>query len=62
MIGRPWVWALAGAGPVGLAAYLSGLQRELRLAMMLTGCRSIAEIDLDRIDRTAHEHFLDTAR
>lgn len=50
LIGRPWAWALAGTGASGLARYLAGLQRELRLAMMLTGANSIAEIDASRLD------------
>ncbi len=50
MIGRPWVWALAAAGESGLRDYLALLQRELRLAMMLTGTTCIAEINTDQLD------------
>ena len=53
LIGRPWVWALAGAGEAGLRDYLALLQRELRLAMMLTGTTCIAEINTDQLD-SAH--------
>lgn len=49
MLGRPWVWALAGAGEAGLRDYLDLLRRELRLAMMLTGST--------RIDRINHTHL-----
>lgn len=50
LIGRPWVWALAGAGEAGLRDYLALLQRELRLAMMLSGTTRIAEINSDQLD------------
>ncbi|HET9048410.1 MAG TPA: L-lactate dehydrogenase [Chiayiivirga sp.] len=60
LIGRPWVWALAGGGQAGLAAYLAGLQRELRLAMMLTGSPTLAAIGPDRLDRVFPLNHLDT--
>lgn len=44
LIGRPWVWALAGAGTEGLRRYLSMLQRELHLTMTLAGVTRIADI------------------
>lgn len=50
MIGRAWAWALAGNGAKGLENCLASLQRELRLAMVLTGARSIADIDRSRLD------------
>ncbi len=51
LIGRPWVWALAAAGEPGLRTYLASVQRELRLAMMLTGARCIADINSRHLDR-----------
>ena len=51
LIGRPWVWALAAAGEPGLRAYLASVQRELRLAMMLTGATCIADINSRHLDR-----------
>ena len=51
LIGRPWVWALAAAGEPGLRAYLASVQRELRLAMMLTGTTRIADINGRHLDR-----------
>ena len=50
LIGRPWVWALAAAGESGLRAYLDSVQRELRLAMMLTGTTRIADINYSHLD------------
>jgi L-lactate dehydrogenase (cytochrome) len=51
LIGRPWVWALAAAGESGLREYLATVQRELRLAMMLTGTTRIADINSSHLDR-----------
>lgn len=44
LIGRPWVWALAGAGADGLRDYLAMLQRELHLTMTFAGVTRIADI------------------
>ena len=44
LIGRPWVWALAGAGADGLRDYLATLQRELHLTMTFAGVTRIADI------------------
>ncbi|WP_404364408.1 L-lactate dehydrogenase [Marinobacter sp.] len=51
MVGRPWAWALAGAGEAGLTRLLTSWQQELRLAMTLTGVTRIADIGNDQLDR-----------
>ncbi len=51
MIGRPWAWALAGAGETGLNHLLASLQQELRLAMTLTGVTRINDIGMDQLER-----------
>ena len=51
MLGRPWVWALAADGETGLRDYLALLQRELRLAMMLTGTTRIDQINSTHLDK-----------
>ncbi len=51
LIGRPWVWALAAGGESGLRNYLATVQRELQLAMMLTGTTRIAAINTTHLDR-----------
>jgi L-lactate dehydrogenase (cytochrome) len=51
LIGRPWVWALAGAGSTGLQNYLTTVQREIRTAMALLGVTSTADINADVIDK-----------
>ncbi|MCX7562866.1 L-lactate dehydrogenase [Xanthomonadaceae bacterium XH05] len=50
LIGRPWVWALAGAGADGLHHYLTMLQRELHLVMTFAGVTRISDIDASCLD------------
>ena len=51
LIGRPWVWALAGAGEAGLRDLLGTLQRELKLTMTMAGVTRIADIGADHLDK-----------
>lgn len=51
LVGRPVVHALAAAGAPGVAHVLQLLRAELEMAMALTGCRTLAEIDQSRIWR-----------
>jgi L-lactate dehydrogenase (cytochrome) len=53
LIGRPWVWALAGAGEAGLKNLLATMKRELEVAMALTGVTKIEQIRRELIDSTA---------
>ena len=45
LLGRAWAFALGADGERGLARLLDLFAREIRVAMALTGVRSIAEID-----------------
>ncbi|QKK03306.1 MAG: L-lactate dehydrogenase [Pseudomonadota bacterium] len=54
LIGRAWVWALAGGGRTGLDRMLAGMREELRLAMALTGVKRIADIGPDCLDTSPH--------
>lgn len=45
LIGRPYVHALAAAGAAGVAHVLHILRTELEMAMVATGCRTLADID-----------------
>ena len=56
MIGRPWIWALAGRGRQGLAALLKTFKSEMNVAMALTATPAIADIDGAVIDRGADSH------
>jgi L-lactate dehydrogenase (cytochrome) len=51
LVGRPWVWALAGAGESGLRDLLGTLQRELKLTMTMAGVTRIADIDANCLDK-----------
>jgi 4-hydroxymandelate oxidase len=46
-VGRPALWGLAAAGADGVEAVLRGLAGELELAMRLSGCRRLSEIEPD---------------
>ena len=45
MLGRAYVYALAASGHAGVLQLLTLIEKEMRVAMTLTGARSIAEID-----------------
>lgn len=45
LIGRPYIYALAIAGAVGVVHLLNILRAELEAAMVLTGCRTLADIN-----------------
>ena len=45
LMGRAWAYALAADGERGVAHMLKLVEAEIRVAMALTGCRSIAEIN-----------------
>jgi len=49
LIGRPAMHALAAAGAPGVAHVLHILRTELEMAMVLCGCRTLAEIDRSRV-------------
>lgn len=51
LVGRPYVFALAAAGAVGVAHVLQLLRAELEVAMALTGCADLASIGPDVIWR-----------
>jgi L-lactate dehydrogenase (cytochrome) len=44
LLGRAWAYALAADGERGVGHMLKLIEAEMRVAMALTGCRSIAEI------------------
>ena len=44
MIGRPFVYALAAGGQAGVARLLDLIEMEMRVAMTLTGAKSVSEI------------------
>ena len=51
LLGRAWGYALAARGTEGISQVLKLIEAEIRVAMALTGCTSIAEINSEIIDR-----------
>ncbi|HEX7856296.1 MAG TPA: FMN-dependent L-lactate dehydrogenase LldD [Sphingobium sp.] len=49
LLGRAWVYALAAAGEAGVLHMLKLVEAEMRVAMALTACSSIAAIDRSRL-------------
>lgn len=49
MLGRAFVYALATSGQAGVEQLLDLLEKEMRVAMILTGARSIDQIDRSRV-------------
>ena len=53
LVGRPLYFALAAAGPQGVAQALRLLRDELEMAMVLGGCRTLAEAGRELLDLPA---------
>ncbi|KAB5562156.1 hypothetical protein PHYPO_G00014770 [Pangasianodon hypophthalmus] len=51
-VGRPILWGLACEGEKGVSDVLQLLRQELHLALALTGCRSLEEIDRTLLRRS----------
>ena len=51
LLGRAWGYALGARGGEGVAHVLKLIEAEIRVAMALTGCASIADIGSEIIDR-----------
>ncbi|MBX9849429.1 MAG: alpha-hydroxy-acid oxidizing protein [Rhodocyclaceae bacterium] len=49
LIGRPYVYALATAGALGVAHLVRTLREELETTMVLCGCRTLSDIDQTRV-------------
>ncbi|HEX7799290.1 MAG TPA: alpha-hydroxy-acid oxidizing protein, partial [Asticcacaulis sp.] len=47
LIGRAFVYALAAAGEAGVRNLLALLEKDMKTCMVLTGCKSIADISPD---------------
>ena len=50
-LGRPYIYALAIAGKKGVQELIQNYRADFELTMGLSGCRSIAEISQDQLDR-----------
>ena len=52
LIGRPWVYALAARGQVGVEHVLDLMAAEMRVALALTGCRTVSQVSADALVRS----------
>lgn len=50
MIGRPWVYALAARQKRGVQEILEIFAKEMRVAMALSGCARVQDINIDMLD------------
>jgi len=55
LLSRAWAFALAANGGAGVSRALRLIEAEMRVAMALTGCTSVADIDEKVIDRSANQ-------
>jgi len=53
MLGRAYIYALAAGGQAGVSNLLELIEKEMRVAMVLTGAKSISEINSDLLVREA---------
>lgn len=51
MLGRAYIYALAPGGEAGVTRLLDLIAAEMRVAMALTGTKSVAEITRDTLAR-----------
>jgi 4-hydroxymandelate oxidase len=49
LIGRPYAWGLASAGEAGVRSVLAAFDEDLRRALALAGCPTLAAVDADRV-------------
>jgi L-lactate dehydrogenase (cytochrome) len=55
LLGRGWAYALAASGGKGVAHVLKLIEAEMRVAMALTACTSIGEIDEQILERGGNQ-------
>jgi L-lactate dehydrogenase (cytochrome) len=51
LLGRAWAWAVAGRGEAGVSHMLEVIRADLDVALALTGCTSIADVDRSALYR-----------
>jgi L-lactate dehydrogenase (cytochrome) len=55
LLGRAWAYALAASGQAGVAHVLKLIDAEMRVAMALTGCTSVGQINDEILDRSGNQ-------
>jgi L-lactate dehydrogenase (cytochrome) len=58
LLGRAWAYALAGAGGPGVAHALKLIDAEMRVAMALTGCTKIGQLNEEILERSGNQATL----
>lgn len=58
LLGRAWAYALAAAGGAGVTHALKLIAAEMRVAMALTGCTKITDINEDILERSDNQATL----
>jgi len=58
LLGRAWAYALAAGGEGAVAHVLRLIEAEMRVAMSLTACTKISEIDEQILDRRGNQPAL----
>ena len=52
-LGRPYVWGLALGGQAGVEQVLADFRADFELCLSLAGCRSLADLTPERLQREA---------
>ena len=52
LVGRAWVYGLAAKGQKGVEGVVDLIKKEIKVAMALTGCRTIADINRNTVEPT----------
>ena len=52
LLGRSWVYGLAASGQRGVEHVLELIRKEILVAMALTGCNSLADLDNRILDES----------
>jgi L-lactate dehydrogenase (cytochrome) len=55
LMGRAWAYALAARGQAGVAHVLKLIDAEMRVAMALTGCTSVDQINAQILERSGNQ-------
>ena len=55
LLGRAWAYALAARGQAGVAHVLELIDAEMRVAMALTGCRTLDQIGEDIVEKSGNQ-------
>ena len=55
LLGRAWAYALAARGQAGVAHVLNLVESEMRVAMALTSCTSIDQVNQEILERNGNQ-------